>query len=222
MAHHHSHQADETPPDEIAFTQEYWDDRYASSEKIWSGQPNPRLVEYASGLVPGAALDVGSGEGADALWLAERGWRVTAVDISQVALDRAAAVAHRHGLDLAQRVTWQREDILSWDPGVAEFDLVSAQFMHLPQVDLQAVHRRLATAVRPGGTLLIVGHDVSDLDTGARRPHRPDLMFSADDVAGLLEPQEWQIVVNDTLAREATFEGETFTVRDAVVVATRR
>ncbi len=93
-----------------------WDERYRSRSTLWSGNPNAHLVSEASGLAPGAALDVGSGEGADAIWLAERGWRVTAVDFSSVALERGAARAVEVGADVAQRIDWLHEDLTDWVP----------------------------------------------------------------------------------------------------------
>lgn len=208
---------------EEMFTQEFWDERYRSAEAIWSGDANPHLVAAASALTPGTALDVGSGEGADAIWLATQGWQVTGVDISAVALDRAAGHAAKAGDGIVARITWQRADILSWAPAAAQYDLVSAQFMQLPQPALTALHRRLAAAVRPGGTLLIVGHHPSDLETSAHRPHRPDLMFTADQVASSLDPADWDIVAATTPERQALDrDGQSITVRDAVLRAVRR
>jgi len=151
----------------IAFTREFWDERYSSADQLWSGQPNPQLVAQTAGLTPGDALDVGCGEGADAIWLAAQGWTVTAVDISVVALDRAAAHAAARGDELARRIRWRPADLLSWDPGARQFDLVSAQFMYLPEAELTALHRRLAEAVRPGGTLLIVLHHPDSQHAGS-------------------------------------------------------
>lgn len=160
MSHDHS------PDIAIQFTQEFWDDRYRSADQVWSGQPNPQLVTQAAGLAPGDALEVGSGEGADAIWLASQGWRVTAVDISAVALDRAAGHAAARGDKIAGRISWRQADLFTWDPGLEQFDLVSAQFMYLPEAELESLHRRLAAAVRPGGTLLIVLHHPDSLHAG--------------------------------------------------------
>ncbi|WSA86583.1 NAD(P)/FAD-dependent oxidoreductase [Micromonospora sp. NBC_01796] len=217
-AGHGHHDSTET----ILFTREFWDERYGSAERIWSGNPNPHLVDTVTDVVPATALDVGSGEGADAIWLAARGWQVTGVDISGVALQRAAERATEQGADIADRLTWQQVDVMSWDPAPARYDLVSAQFMHLPRPALRALHRRLAAAVRPGGTLLIVGHHPSDLDTSMGRPDRADLMFTAEQVAATLDPNEWDITAA-TPPRQATDpEGRTITIHDAVLRATRR
>lgn len=193
------------------FTEAFWNERYASQAKLWSGNPNPHLVTEAAGLVPGSALDVGCGEGADAIWLAEQGWQVTAVDISTVALDRAREHAG------PRQITWRQEDLLTWAP-TERYDLISAQYMHLPthlRVDLV---RRLAAAVTSGGALLMVGHHITDLDTTAPRPYDPDLFFTGDDLAALLDPADWQIVTNRTASREM---GDV-TLHDAVFRAHHR
>ncbi|MGE3910766.1 MAG: methyltransferase domain-containing protein, partial [Chloroflexota bacterium] len=140
------------------FTPEFWDERYGSSERYWSGNPNVQLVAQVADLTPGTVLDLGCGEGADAIWLAQRGWQVTGVDVSQVALDRAAGQAAAIGAETADRISWEQGDAYTWDPAPRQFDLVSAHFMFLPGVDREALHQRLAAAVRPGGRLLIVSH----------------------------------------------------------------
>jgi SAM-dependent methyltransferase len=211
-------------PDDPAelFTPEFWDARYASSDSIWSGNPNPVLVELVGPLRPGSALDVGSGEGADAIWLAARGWRVTGVDISQVALDRAAARAADAGEQIASLISWQQTDLFSWRPPAQQFDLVSAQFMQVPTERREALHRALASAVRPGGLLLIVGHHPSDLETAGRPAHLHNFMFTADQVAAVLDPGEWKIHVEDTPARQALDpDGLPITIHDAVLSAFR-
>lgn len=137
--------------------EEFWDARYAEHDHLWSGEPNTVLVEEVTGLEPGTALDLGCGEGADAIWLAERGWRVTAADISRVALERAAR--HAEAAGVADRVDWRRHDLGASFPG-GTYDLVSAQFLHSPEEGMprEEILRAAAAAVAPGGTLLIVGH----------------------------------------------------------------
>ncbi|GAA0968952.1 hypothetical protein GCM10009555_015190 [Acrocarpospora macrocephala] len=203
----------------VMFTQEFWDERYSTSDRIWSGNANPHLVATATDLVPATALDVGSGEGADAIWLASQGWRVTGVDVSRVALDRADKQAAEAGAEIGGRITWQQADVLSWDPAPLQFDLVSAQFMHLPRPELEALHRRLAAAVRPGGTLLIVGHD---RETSIGRHHFPDLLFTADQIAATLDPDDWHIVAATPERQTVDPDGQSITVRDAVLRAVRR
>jgi SAM-dependent methyltransferase len=210
-----SHEHDEM------FTREYWDERYRTADHLWSGNPNPLLVATAKELKPGQALDVGCGEGADAVWLARQGWTVTGVDVSTVALARAAEGARAAGPEIADRITWQPADVLTWEPPADSFDLVSAQYIHLPGPGLAALHRRLAAAVRPGGTLLIVGHHRSDLETTMRRPNRPELMFTAEELAATFEATGWHIVA-DAPEREAKDpEGRPVMIRDALLRATR-
>ncbi|MEO8889685.1 MAG: class I SAM-dependent methyltransferase [Jatrophihabitantaceae bacterium] len=207
----------------ILFTPEFWDERYRSAPAIWSGHPNSRLVEHATDLSPGTALDVGSGEGADAIWLASRGWDVTGIDVSTVALDRAAERAAALGAEIADRITWRQADVMTWDPAPQQFDLVSAQFMHLPPEPLVALHRRLAAAVRPGGSLLIVGHHPSDQHTSVGHPGREELLYTAEQVAAELAPQDWTIVLAASPERPATDpDGAPVTLRDAVLHAVRR
>ena len=212
---------DHSPDISVLSTQEFWDEHYRSADMIWSGNANPHLVAVVTDLAPATALDIGSGEGADAIWLASRGWRVTGVDVSSVALDRAAKRATEAGEQIADRITWQQADVLSWDPAPLQFDLVSAQFMHLPRPALESLHRRLAAAVRPGGTLLIVGHHPSDLGTSMGRPNLPDLMFTADQVAAVLDPDDWHIVAAAPERQTVDPDGRSITIRDAVLHAVR-
>ncbi|MCU1690597.1 MAG: methyltransferase type 12 [Jatrophihabitantaceae bacterium] len=205
------------------FTADYWDDRYATKPSIWSGNPNQRLVEQASHLSPGTALEVGSGEGADAIWLAQRGWQVVATDVSSVALERAAGIAAAAGSDVAERITWQLADLLEWVPAPATYDLVSAHFMYLPQPGMRTLHERLAAAVRPGGTLLVVGHDPSDLHRIPRDPGMAAIMYTAEDVAAVLNRDQWDIEVCEVQARVQTGpDGVAMDLNDAVLRARRR
>lgn len=204
-------------------SQEFWDARYGATDQVWSGNPNQRLVEQVSDLAPGTALDVGCGEGADAIWLATRGWQVTGTDVSPVALARAAERAAAEGHEVLDRITWQQRDVLSWDPVPLQFDLVSAHFIHLPTAARESLHRQLAAAVRPGGTLLIVGHHPSDMETSVGRPPLPDFFFTADQVAATLDPDDWHIVVAAAPERQTLDpDGRPVTIRDAVLRAERR
>jgi SAM-dependent methyltransferase len=206
-------------------TAQDWDERYRSSSAIWSGEPNPQLVSEVSPLPPGSALDVGSGEGADAMWLAERGWRVLAVDISRVALERSAGLAAKAGPEVAARIEWRQADVREWSPAAGAFDLVSAQFMQQPPEVRAPLFSRLAAAVAPGGTLLIVGHHPSDLATTVRRPRGAGVLYTAEDVTALLDPGLWDVLVAAARARSAVDpEGRTVTVtvHDTVVRAQRR
>jgi len=138
-------------------------------------------------------------------------------------LERAAQLAAAAGQNVADRITWQQADILTWDPAPRQFDLVSAQFMHLPRSAREVVYRRLAAAVRPDGSLLIVGHHPSDLETTTRRHNLPDLFFTAEQVAAGLDPDGWQVVVAASPERQTLDgEGRPVTISDAVMHAIRR
>jgi len=203
--------------------EELWDERYRSRPALWSGEPNRHLVGEAAELEPGLALDVGCGEGADAIWLARRGWRVDGVDVSGVALRRAAEHADRAGAEIAGRITWLHENLTAWDPGRGRYDLVSAQYMHLPPPERDVLFRGLAEAVAPGGTLLIVGHHPTDLQTTVPRPPRRELFFTGADVVALLDPDGWDVVTEAAVARSVTDpDGRAVTVHDTVVRARRR
>ncbi|PSJ29085.1 SAM-dependent methyltransferase [Streptosporangium nondiastaticum] len=198
---------------------DYWEEQYGSGKRVWSGKPNPQVVVTAAGLPPGTALDVGSGEGADSIWLASRGWKVTAVDMAQAGLDRAAQSAAEVGVD----VTWQQADITEWDPAPAQYDLVSVQFLQLPRPARDALYRRLAEAVRPGGTLLIVGHHPADLEVKTlHRPRLRHLMFTAEEVATALDPSAWDITTTAQERPGTDSDGHQITLTDAVLRAVRR
>ena len=205
------------------FDEASWEERYGSADRVWSGRPNLQLVTEVADLPPGTALDVGSGEGADAIWLAARGWHVTGVDFATKALRRAAAHAETEGAELAARIEWLHADLRTWTPPEAGFDLVSAQYMHLPPAERRDLFARLAAAVAPGGTLLIVGHDISDLETGAHRPDMPEMFFTVDEVAGALDAGQWEVVTAEARPRPGhQHEGVHITVHDAVLTARRR
>jgi SAM-dependent methyltransferase len=194
------------------FGQDYWDERYGA-DRVWSGEPNPQLVDRVSDLPPGRALDVGAGEGADAIWLAEQGWQVTALDISQVALDKAAAHADPRGVGAA--ITWQQADLAAWSGEAGTYDLVSAQFMYLDQPALRQLYRRLGDAVAPGGTLLLVGHHPIDPRHGSH--DFPDVRWTPEDAAGWLDQDEWAAIDLATVRRQ----GHLGTMHDGIVQAVR-
>jgi SAM-dependent methyltransferase len=205
-----------------AVDRESYDELYRSAQSVWSGRPNRQLVVEAADLPPGTALDAGSGEGGDALWLAERGWRVTAVDFSPVALERAAAVARARGL--ADRIEWRHEDLDVWTPKAGRFDLVTAHYLHATWSDRPGMFRRLASAVAPGGTLLVVGHLLADhWGHGEHHAHDPGVLYTAEDVASLLDPEEWRDVVTETRDRDPEAVSRTANhAPDTVLMARRR
>jgi SAM-dependent methyltransferase len=162
-----------------------WDTRYRESDgAMWTGRPNGRLVAEIADVHPGRALDVGCGEGADAIWLAQRGWAVTAIDISDVAMDRAREAAERAGAS----VEWICGDALQTALPARAYDLVSMQYPALPHAAGEAAVRALLDAVRPGGLLLAVYHDLDDDDREhmKARGFDPADYVGADDLARLL------------------------------------
>nr|WP_272919361.1 class I SAM-dependent methyltransferase [Amycolatopsis rubida] len=200
----------EAPP----FDRASWEERYRSQDEMWSGRPNDQLVTEARGLEPGHALDAGCGEGGDALWLAQQGWHVTAVDFSTTAIERGRAQAAELGV--ADRITWVAADLGEWVPE-SKFDLVTSHFLHIPAAARTVAFARLADAVAPGGTLLVVGHDPADHHAG--RPHMADMMFTAEEVAETLD-QSWASVAADI--RERTAVGAETVVRDTVLAARKK
>lgn len=220
-----SNDADLQHPDhqqaEDLYSQATWDARYSGTSKVWSGNPNPRLVEQVSGMAPGAALDVGAGEGADAVWLAGRGWQVTALDVSEVALGRVSAHAAEAGL--ADRVTTRHHDLMSGTDLPGTYDLVSVQFWHPPATERAAHFTRIGAAVRPGGTLLVVGHHPADLEAGLRSGHgHAERIFTPEQIVALLPEDEWEIRVADAPTRAHLTDDGSVTLTDSVVLAVRR
>ncbi|MHA7239973.1 class I SAM-dependent methyltransferase [Arthrobacter sp. TMS1-12-1] len=204
------------------YTQEFWDDRYRQhASRIWSGNPNRQLVTAAEDLPPGRALDVGCGEGADAVWLASQGWTVLGIDVSEVALSRARAHAGEREDAIAARIEWRHVDLLASPELPGEQDLVSVQFMQLPDPDRSRIFRQLAGLVGIGGTLLIVGHDPSDLHAGVGRPPHAEVFYTPQQIAALLDGS-WDIRACDSRPRtQRTPDGRDVPIRDAVLQAVR-
>jgi SAM-dependent methyltransferase len=203
------------------FGADFWDERYRSAGRVWSGDPNPQLVAEVTGHPPGLALDVGCGEGADAIWLAGAGWMVVGADISGVALERAARHADETDPAAAARIQWWQADLLTQPPAPGSFDLVSAQFIQLPPETRVPLFAALAAAVRDGGILLIVGHHPSDLEAGVPRPPMPELFYTPEEIAGLLDGS-WTVRTSAARPRPATTpDGAEVTIHDTVLAAVR-
>jgi SAM-dependent methyltransferase len=173
-----------------------WDARYAEADRVWSGNPNVALVTEVAGLPPGRALDVGCGEGADAVWLAAHGWDVTALDVSQVALQRAALHARQAGV----RVRWVHAGLLEASLARGAFDLVSAQYPVLRRTPTDVAERALLAAVAPGGTLLVVHHAEFDPERARERGFDPADYVQPAQVAALLD-DDWRVEVDETRPR---------------------
>lgn len=196
----------------------FWEQMYGERERVWSGKVNVPLAREVDGAPPGRALDLGCGEGADAIWLAEQGWTVTAVDISATAVQRGLAEAQRRGL----AVDFRQHDLAEGVPD-GPFDLVSAQFFQSP-VELPRIEvlRRAAEQVAPGGLLLVVGHAAPP--PWATHSPDPALMPTAATVlADLALGEGWQVVQADDVLRPATGpDGQEAELLDSIVLARRR
>lgn len=221
---------------EHGFDQDYWDAHWQRirEESLARGEvpPHPYLVQEVAGLAPGTALEAGCGEGAEAIWLALAGWTVTAADIAEEPLARAAARATARGLG-EEQVRWVRADLGSWEPATT-FDLVTTHYAHpaMPQLDFYA---RLATWVAPGGSLLVVGHlHVGQAGHGHGHGHGSggaaddreppaEASVTAASITARLDPATWDVVTVGEHTRTMPAPGGTeVTLHDAVVRAVRR
>jgi SAM-dependent methyltransferase len=200
---------------------QHWEQHYGERDQVWSGRVNVRLAEIVTPLTPGTVLDLGCGEGGDAVWFAENGWRVVAVDIADTALQRAAAAAEARGV--ADRIEFAQHDLSESFPD-GEFELISAQFLHsmLP-LDRPRILRRAAGAVRRGGRLVIVDHAMPP-PRMQKADHHHEFPSAEEVVAGLgLSDAEWERERIDAVTRQATGpDGETFEWVDNVIVLRRR
>ncbi len=194
-----------------------WDRRYAGSELLWTAEPNRFLVAEAAGLPPGRALDLACGEGRNAVWLAERGWQVTGVDFSAAGLAKAEELARARGVD----VELVRADLAGWEPERAAFDLVVVLYLQLPAAERRPVLRRAAAAVAPGGLLLVVAHDRSNLEHGWGGPQNPSVLYSPADVAADVEPEGLEIERAAVVERPVVTDDGERTALDLLVRARR-
>lgn len=194
-----------------------WDERYDARGYVWTTEANRFLVSVVSDIVPGRALDLATGEGRNAVWLAERGWTVTAVDFSTVGI----AKARRLGADRGVEVDWVCADVLTHEPEARAYDLVTVLYLHLPQVDLREVLQSAVTALGAGGTLLLVGHDRQNLLEGHGGPQDPGVLWDAAGISRWLSDEELEVTRADTVERPVETEEGTFVALDTLVTATR-
>ena len=164
------------------FAREDWNARYAAKELVWTAEPNRLFASEVVALEPGRALDLACGEGRNAVWLADKGWRVTAVDFSDVALAKAERLAASRGVE----IEWVLADVLDYEPERRAFDLVALLYLQLPHDELVQAIRSAADAVAPGGTLLVIGHDTTNLTEGHGGPKDASVLFSPEDVVSHL------------------------------------
>ena len=161
---------------------EDWDRRYAGVESLWAAKPNRFLVAEVASLAPGRALDLACGEGQNSIWLASLGWTVTGIDFSSVAIEKAKARAAREGV----AVEFLCRDLLDFHPDADAHELVLVFYIHIPPAGRRVVLERAAAAVAPGGTFVLVGHDLTNLDEGVGGPSDPELLFTPDDIVAEL------------------------------------
>jgi len=191
-----------------------WDERYAGRELVWTDAPNVFLVECAEHLAPGRSLDLAGGEGRSSVWLAERGWDATCVDFSRVGLAKAVELAERRGVV----ITTVEADATSWrceDP----FDLVVVLYLQLPQPARGRALAAAAASVAPGGTLVVVAHDVENVAHGHGGPQDPSVCYRPEDVTSVLGDLE--VVEAGRRTRAVTTPEGTAEAIDTVVVARR-
>lgn len=193
---------------------EMWNDRYAGRDLVWSAAPNQFLVTEVDSLSPGRALDLGCGEGRNAVWLAEQGWDVTAVDFSDVGVGKGREMAAKRGVE----VNWVVEDLNSYRPPAGAFDLVIDFYIHLPPDQRQALTRKGATAVAPGGTLLIVGHHLDNLEAGYGGPQDPAVLHLPAVISSGLG--DLGIVKAERVERAVATDEGSFVAIDSLVRAT--
>lgn len=191
--------------------QEMWNDRYRESETVFGDGANQFLVEVVADVDRGSALDLGCGQGRNALWLAEQGFVATGLDLSPVAIEQARSRASERELD----ATFELVDLVTWDPAGREWDLVVLAYIHLPDDMRKAVHAAAQRAVAPGGRVVVIAHHLDNLVEGTGGPQRPDWLFTeaqlADDFSDL------EIVRNERVVR-STDHGDAL---DVVCVAVK-
>jgi SAM-dependent methyltransferase len=194
---------------------EAWDERYAAAELVWSAGPNQFVEAECAGLPPGDALDLAAGEGRNAIWLARRGWRVTAADFSQVALDKGRTLAGD------TEIEWVRADATTWRRDAA-YDLVVVAYLQLSATERRDALRHAFASLRDGGTLLVVAHDSSNLAEGTGGPQDPSVLYTADDVLADLEDTAHEVVRAGRVERRVDGDDGPRTAYDALVRLVRR
>ena len=190
-----------------------WDSRYASTENLWSARPNRFLVAEVEHLEPGRAIDLACGEGQNAIWLATRGWDVTGIDYSQVAIAKARSRAERESVT----VRFACADLVEYEPETGSYDLALVLYLHVPASERRRILARAAAALAPGGTFVLVGHDPTNATDGVGGPSDVELLYTPAQIASELpglEPDKATTVLRDV-------DGEERDAIDALVTARR-
>ena len=200
---------------------EYWNQRYDQTELVWSAGPNMWVEQVASGLPPGTALDLGAGEGRNALWLVENGWDATAVDFSSVAIERARGLARDRLGEEADRFHGLCADLLSYQPTALSSDLVMLIYLQVSADQRRSVIASAASAVRAGGLLLVVAHDSDNLVHGYGGPQDPSVLYTKADITADLATSDLSIDRAEQVVRVVTTDAGPRQALDALVVASR-
>lgn len=211
----------EGEPPAVPFDRDFWDGRWSEvlrehADQVAQRPPNADLTAVAGGLAPGRALDAGCGNGGEALWLAGRGWRVTAVDFSATALAYGQSRATILGADSAERVTWVEGDLAVWAPEAGVYDLVTSLYVHVSG-SVEEMVARLARGVAPGGTMLLVGHLPIDPVTGAETPAAGQVQVTVEAAVAVLDAPRWELSIAEERPRAVAGSGF-----DAVICARQR
>jgi SAM-dependent methyltransferase len=200
------------------FDAQWWEHHYENTAAGPAGRPSPQLLAELAAVTAGTVLEAGCGTGADAVWLARRGWEVTAVDISPTAVQHARTLAAQHGPDVTRRISWLVADLTVWQPP-QQYDLVVSQYVH-PDLPFGDYVARLAQAVASGGTLLIVGHDHADSHSALHAPQTASI--GPDAVIQALDPNQWDVAVAEARTRRVSQGSTQITIDDMVVKANRK
>jgi SAM-dependent methyltransferase len=203
------------------FDRSFWEERWSRvlrehADRVADRAPNAHLCAEVGKLGPGFALDAGCGHGSDTLWLAARGWQVTAVDFSATALAHARSTAEAVGADVAERIDWVEGDLATWTPQPGHYDLVACLYVHVAG-SVEEMVRRMAAGVAPGGTLFLVGHRPVDPATGAETAAAGQVQVSVDTAVAALDPGRWEFIVAEDRPRAMAGSGV-----DAVICARGR
>ncbi len=178
-----------------------WDERYAATDLVWSAGPNQFVASELAGLRPGRAVDVAAGEGRNALWLAEQGWEVTALDFSRTGLAKGREVQSRHPRGRDLHLDWVHADVLEWTPDPVGFDLALIAYLQLPVDQLHDACRRAFGALVHGGTFFLVAHDTTNLTEGTGGPQDASVLFTAEDVLAALDGERFEVERAERVAR---------------------
>ena len=193
-----------------------WNDRYRDTELVWSAGPNQFVEEICRDLTPGTSIDLAAGEGRNAIWLAEQGWDSTAIDFSEVAIDKARQIAERRGVT----ITAESADLTTYEPTPGGYDLVVVAYLQLVEAELAPILRRAAAAVAPDGTFLLVNHDLENLEHGHGGPQHPSVLTTPAQVVAAIG-DGFTILRSEVVERHVeTAEGRA-TALDTLVVARR-